>query len=70
MCDLSGCFFCNAAVATGKPVGPIFALATAQVLIVTLVTAIIKSMVPHWMQFIGMGFGMVGTLVLSLTEYY
>ena len=26
MCDLTGCFFANSAVATGNPCGPIFAL--------------------------------------------
>lgn len=49
MMDLTGCYFANAAVATGKPCGPIFALCDAQWLAVTLLVAIFAGIIPHWM---------------------
>jgi len=47
--DCFGSFFANAAIATGSPVGPIFALCDTQMLIVTIVTANIMNILPHWM---------------------
>lgn len=70
MLDVSGCYFANAAVATGNPVGPIFALCDSQWLFVTILVAIVAGIIPHWMQLIGLCFGGVGALILSLTEHF
>ena len=63
--DCIGCFFANSAVATGFPVGPIFALCDTQMLIVTVVSAIAMKAMPHWMQIGGLVVGTVGVGVLT-----
>lgn len=63
--DCMGCFFANSAVATGFPVGPIFALCDTQMLIVTVVSAIAMKAMPHWMQIGGLVVGTVGVSVLT-----
>jgi hypothetical protein len=67
--DLFGCCLANYAISTGKPVGPIFALCDSQVLLITVIMAFRHYLMPHWMQCIGLTFGVIGASVLSLTRY-
>ncbi len=62
--DILGAFFCNCAIATGAPAGPILALCDSQMLLVTIIAAITMSMIPHWMQIIGLLTGTLGVSVL------
>lgn len=68
--DLTGCYFANSAVALGKPCGPIFALCDSQWIVVTLLVAVFGGIIPHWMQMIGLVFGGIGFLILSMYEYF
>jgi hypothetical protein len=70
MLDLTGCFFANSAVSTGKPCGPIFALCDSQIVIVTVIVTVFVGIVPHWMQALGLVSGFSGALVLALYEYF
>jgi len=62
--DILGAFFCNCAIATGSPAGPILALCDSQMLLVTIAAAIMMGMMPHWMQVIGLLTGSFGVSVL------
>ena len=62
--DILGAFFCNCAIATGAPAGPILALCDSQMLLVTILAAIIMSVMPHWMQILGLLTGTLGVSVL------
>ena len=68
--DITGSVFANAAIGTGGPVGPIFALVDSQIVIVTIVAAARMGLLPHWMQLLGLAFGVCGTIVLSLTRFF
>jgi hypothetical protein len=67
--DVLGSFMCNQAIKTGSPVGAIFALADSQIVITTVVAAARSGVVPHWMQLVGLCFGLLGAVVLSLYKY-
>lgn len=45
--DILGSYFANCAIATGNPVGPIFALTDCQTMIVTIVAAVGLGAMPH-----------------------
>ena len=49
MCDITGCFLVNSAVATGSPIGPTFALCDTQILMITVFVTFYLGIVPHWM---------------------
>ena len=48
--EMLGCYFVNCAIATGQPVGPIFALCDSQWVLSTSVVALYSQTLPHWMQ--------------------
>jgi drug/metabolite transporter (DMT)-like permease len=63
--DVIGSFFANCAIATRSPVGPIFALTDTQMMIITIVHAFGYGMMPHWMQIVGLVFGLIGASILT-----
>ena len=67
--DLLGCYFANAAIETGAPIGAVMALCDSQTLIMTAIGAIRMQVLPNWMQLVGLGLGMIGAVVLALYHY-
>ena len=63
-----GQVFATSAIGTGKPAGPMSALFSSQVIIVTLYSAIRQLKLPHYMQLIGLAFGIIGALIISVPE--
>jgi drug/metabolite transporter (DMT)-like permease len=67
--DLLGCYFANAAIETGAPIGAVMALCDTQTLTMTAIGAFRMQVLPNWMQLIGLALGMIGAVVLALYHY-
>lgn len=61
--------FSQIAITSGAPLGPITALNSTQVLILTLITAVFKGIIPNWMQLLGLAFGLFSACVLTMPDH-
>ena len=66
--NLLGSIFIISCYATGSPTGPSSALLNTQVILVTIITSIIEMKMPLTMQMIGLIFGLLGALQLTIPD--
>jgi len=63
-----GCYFIISALCTGYSAGAINSLVSTSLIIVTVVEIFITMQLPHWLQLIGLVFGLVGAFVLTTPD--
>ena len=66
---LLGSICASNAIGTGSPVGPIQALISSQTILVTIEEAIRHQEMPHYMQVIGLIFGLLGGFILVIPDH-
>ena len=66
--NLVGGIFTISCYATGSPMGPSSALLNTQVILVTIIASIIEMKMPLTMQMIGLIFGLLGALQLTIPD--
>lgn len=63
-----GIVFVGNACATGV-IGPSMALVNVQSILMTIMAAVFASQIPTWMQVLGLVIGILGSLVLTISDY-
>ena len=58
----------NLAIGTGNAAGPCMALVSCQMVVLTVASSLINGLVPNFMQFIGLVFGIAGALILVIPD--
>ena len=66
--NLVGCVFVISSFSSGAPIGPIAALVNTQTILVVVVSAIMMREMPCCMQIIGLLFGLLGAMLLTIPD--
>ena len=67
-CQIIAVLCMNLGISTGKASGPIVAIVSCQMLLMTVASSIINHLVPNGMQIIGLVFGILGAMILVIPD--
>ena len=66
--QILGVLMINLAIGTGKAAGPCMALVSCQMVVLTAASSLINGLVPNFMQWLGLIFGISGALILVIPD--
>jgi drug/metabolite transporter (DMT)-like permease len=58
----------NLAITTAKAAGPAIAIVSTQMIVLTMASAVLAGLVPNFMQWMGLVFGLLGAMVLVIPD--
>jgi hypothetical protein len=66
--NVFGSMFAGAAIGTGAAIGPMIALLNTQMVIMTIISALITAVMPNSMQLVGLALGLLSAFVLTIPD--
>ena len=58
----------NLAISTGKAAGPAIAIISCQMLVLVVASSVLAGLVPNFMQWLGLLFGLFGAMILVIPD--